>query len=217
MGNTCSQSIDAIDSIFSSAEAYDCSVRPVFAIRNVSVTSCRSFSHGPAYADCCCPMQSTPIGKVLPRASAELGGTGLPSQVLEDPTVQKLTHAICCHNGRSAVRQLHDSAASEYCAYADQITDRVKFLTRLDTANVNEASDICAKATETPAEEQAERAFARLPPYEARKAFLLGAPKPACCPERAKTAEGINKLRNTSDGEIGTCHAAPSMNYFSLL
>ena len=120
-------------------------------------------------------MQSTPFGKILPRASAALDGTGLPSQVLEDPTVQKLTRAICCHNCRSAVRQLHDSAASEYCA------------------------------------------FARLPPFEARKAFLLGAPKPACCPERAKTAEGINKLRNTTDGEIGTFHAAPSMNYFSLL
>ena len=170
-----------------------------------------------AYADCCCPMQSTPSTKVLPRASAELGGIGLPSQVLEDPTVKKLTHAICSHNGRSAVRQLHDSAASEYCAYADQITNRVKFLTRLDTANINEASAICAEATETPAEEQAERAFARLPPYEARKIFLLGAPKPACCPERAKTAEGINKLRNTTDGEIGTIHAAHSTSRSNLL
>lgn len=150
-------------------------------------------------------LQNSPYSKVLRKAGNSSGA--IPSKILEDPAVKQLTHAICRHNGRSAVRQLHDSAASEYCAYADQLTNRVKFLTRLDTANINEAVLIYDKAAEKPAEEQAERAFAQLPPFEARKAFLLGAPRAACCPERSKTAEGIQKLRNTTDGEIGIAHA----------
>ena len=106
----------------------------------------------------------------------------------------------------SAVRQLQDSAASEYCHYSEQITNQVNFLTRLDTANINETSQLIEgkDVTAKPAPEQAEKAFAQLPPFEARKAFLLGAPRPACCPERAQTAEGIRKLRQTKDGEIGT-------------
>jgi len=157
-------------------------------------------------------VQNTPYAKVLRRASANTDSGAIPSEVLADPDVKKLTQAICRHNGRSAVRQLHDSAASEYCAYADQITNRVKFLTRLDTANINETSHIFDSDSK-PAEEQAEKAFAQLPPFEARKAFLLGAPKPACCPERSHTAEGIGELRKTTDGEIGTFLCLASMPY----
>ena len=141
---------------------------------------------------------SEPLGK--PRS--DLPSTSIPSQVLDDPDVQKLTQAICSHNGRSPLCQLHDSAASEYCHYADQIADRVRLLTRKDTANIHETSQLLDSPVK-PAEEQAEKAFAQLPPFEARKTFLLGPPKPACCPERSQTVEGIKKLRQTQDGEIG--------------
>lgn len=140
---------------------------------------------------------------MLRKVSAAAGNNSIPGDVLADPAVQRLAQAICRHNGRSAVQQLHASAASEYCAYADQITNRVKFLTRRDTANINEASQIFPTAAKA-APEQAEKAFAQMPPFEARKAFLLGAPKPACCPERSRTAEGINRLRQANDPAIGT-------------
>ena len=119
--------------------------------------------------------------------------------------MQQLAQVICSHNGRSPLCQLHDSAASEYLQYADQIADRVKFLTRKDTANIHEVSQLVPPDL-LPAEEQAEKAFAQLPPFEARKTFLLGPPKPACCPERSQTAEGIHKLRQAQDAEIGKAH-----------
>lgn len=40
-------------------------------------------------------------------------------------------------------------------------------------------------------------------PYEAHDGFLLGAPKAACHADRIWTADGINQLRATADGEIG--------------
>ena len=143
---------------------------------------------------------------MLRNGSADTAINSIPGDVLADPAVQQLAQAICRHNGRSAVRQLHDSAASEYCAYADQISNRVKFLTRRDTANINEALPVLPTAE--PAPEQAEKAFAQMPPLQARKAFLLGAPKPACCPERSRTAEGINRLRQADDPDIGVTMSA---------
>ena len=147
-------------------------------------------------------LQNSPYAAVVRRASSHTGTSIIPAEVLADPAVQQLAQAICHHNGRSTVHQLHDSAASEYCAYADQITNRVELLTRRDTANVNDASHIFPAAAK-PAPEQAEEAFAQMAPFEARKTFLLGPPKPACCPERAKTVEGINKLRQADDPDIG--------------
>ena len=106
------------------------------------------------------------------------------------------------HSDRSAVPQPHDSATSEYYANTDHNTTRV-FLTRKDTANIHEAPHVLPNIAKA-ASGQAEKAVAQMAPFEARKAFLLGPPKPACCPERAKTAEGINKLRHADDPEIGT-------------
>lgn len=137
----------------------------------------------------------------LDKASSDSPSSSIPSEVLDDPDVQQLAQAICSHNGRSPLCQLHDSAASEYMQYADQIADRVKFLTRKDTANIHEVSQLVPPDL-IPAEEQAEKAFAQLPPFEARKTFLLGPPKPACCPERSQTTEGIHKLRQAQDAEI---------------
>ena len=89
--------------------------------------------------------------------------------------------------------------------YADQTADRVKFLTRKDTANIHEVSQLVPPDL-IPPEEEAEKAFAQLLPFEARKTFLLGPPKPACCPERSQTTEGIHKLRQAQDAEIGKAH-----------
>ena len=147
-------------------------------------------------------MQDEAQSEPLSKPKSELPSTGIPSEVLDDPDVQKLTEAICSHNGRSPLCQLHDSAASEYCHYVDQIADRVRRLTRKDTANIHETSELLPPPVK-PAEEQAEKAFAQLPPFEARKTFLLGPPKPACCPERSQTVAGIKKLRQTQDAEIG--------------
>ena len=116
--------------------------------------------------------------------------------------VQQSAQAICHHNGRSAISQPHDSATSEYCSNTDENTTRVEFLTRKDTANINEAPLVLPDAAKT-ASEQAEKAIVQMAPFEARKTFLLGPPKPACCLERAKTAEGINKLQRAEDPDIG--------------
>ena len=103
---------------------------------------------------------------------------------------------------QNTVRQLHDSAASKCCDHAEQTSGKGNFLTRKDTANINDTAHIFPAASE-PAPEQAESAFVQMPPFEARKTFLLGPPRPACCPERSKTADGINKLRQTDDPDIG--------------
>ncbi|KAL3147321.1 hypothetical protein ABBQ32_002806 [Trebouxia sp. C0010 RCD-2024] len=110
---------------------------------------------------------------------------------------------VAVRSGTSTACQLHDSAASKHCARGDQTGGKVKFLTRKDTANIDEASHIFPSTTES-APEQAETLFVQMPPFEARKNFLLGPPRPACCPERSKTAEGINKLRQTDDPDINS-------------
>lgn len=106
---------------------------------------------------------------------------------------------VAIRNGTSTARQLHDSAASKHCPQGDQINGKVEFFTRKDTANIDEAAHIFPTTAES---EQAESLLAQMQPFEARKNFLLGPPRPACCPERSKTAEGINKLRQTDDPDI---------------
>lgn len=138
---------------------------------------------------------------VTKTTSSNTGVTPSAGMTVADPAVQQLAQALV-HDGTSTACHLHDSAASESCTYADHISCRAEFLTRRHTANINEAAHIF-RAAAKPAADQAERAFVQMPPFEARKTFLLGAPKPACCPERSKTAEGINKLRQTVDPDIG--------------
>ena len=41
-----------------------------------------------------------------------------------------------------------------------------------------------------------------LPPQQARDAYLMGAPKPACQEERERTADGIHALQQFHDGEV---------------
>ena len=41
-----------------------------------------------------------------------------------------------------------------------------------------------------------------LPPRQARDAYLMGAPKPACQEERERTADGIHALQQFHDGEV---------------
>lgn len=42
-------------------------------------------------------------------------------------------------------------------------------------------------------------------PFKPYNGFVSGAPKPGCHDDRVWTANGINKLRATRDGEIGEC------------
>ena len=41
-----------------------------------------------------------------------------------------------------------------------------------------------------------------LPPQQARDAYLMGAPQPACQEERERTADGIHALQQFHDGEV---------------
>ena len=135
-------------------------------------------------------------------ASSEPGSDPSPGEVSVDSAVQRPAQAIWPHNSTSADAQPHDSGTSECCANTCQNTTRAEFLTRKDTANINEAPHALPNTAKT-ALEQAEKAIAQMLPFEARKTFLLGPPKPACCPERVKTAEGINKMRHADDPDIG--------------
>lgn len=152
--------------------------------------------HSPSFHERAYPvLQTSPqVGAVRGASSVTAGSDPRPEGVSVDSAVH--------HSGRNAVPQLHDSATSEYYANTDHDTTRV-FLTRKDTANIYEALPVLPNIAKTAAE-QAETAVAQMAPFEARKAFLLGPPKPACCPERAKTVEGINKLWHADDPEIGT-------------
>lgn len=149
----------------------------------------------------CLVLQASPQAKVLRAASSKPG----VQQISGDGSVapeQQPAPAIRQHSGSTAGPQLHDSAASGNSSDVDPDNNRAEFLTRKDTANINEASHISHDDAK-PASGEAERATAQMAPFEARKNFLLGPPKPACCPERSRTAEGINKLRWADDPEIG--------------
>lgn len=149
----------------------------------------------------CLVLQRSPQAKVARSASSKSGA----QPIIEERSIvseQQPVQAISQHSGRTADSQLHDSAASGNSSDVDQPNNRAEFLTRRDTANIHEASHI-SPDTAKPASGETERATAQMAPFEARKNFLLGPPKPACCPERSRTAEGINKLRWADDPDIG--------------
>ena len=145
-------------------------------------------------------LQTSPQAKVVRAASSKPDAHPVSGEGSVDS--EQPAQAIGQQGGRVAGPQLHDSAASGSSSDADQVNNVAEFLTRKDTANINEASQISPDAG-LAASGEAERATAQMAPFEARKTFLLGPPKPACCPERSRTAEGINKLRWADDPDIG--------------
>lgn len=151
----------------------------------------------------CLVLQTFPQAEVLREPSSKPANDPSPEKGSVVSAVQQQAQAICYHNGRSADSLPHDSATSDDCTNIGQNPTMAEFLTRKDTANINDAPRALLDTAKT-ASEQAEKAIAQMAPFEARKTFLLGPPKPACNAERAKTAEGINKLRHADDPDIGT-------------
>lgn len=146
-------------------------------------------------------LQTSPQAEVVRAASPQPGAHPVSGEASVD-SEQQPAQAVGQQGGRTLRPQLHDSAASGSSSDVDQVNTVADFLTRKDTANINEASHISADAAK-PTSGEADRASAQMAPFEARKTFLLGPPKPACCPERSRTAEGINKLRWADDPDIG--------------
>lgn len=208
MGNTCSNATRMDESVYPEEEVNNISVSRYSLLLAVLLSRCCCLQYSRAHPFV---IHSHPMSKLVLQAllraavtkttSSNTGVTPSAGVTVADPALQQLAQALV-HDGTSTACQLHDSAASESCTYADHISCRAEFLTRRHTANINEAAHIF-RAAAKPVADQAERAFVQMPPFEARKTFLLGAPKPACCPERSKTAEGINKLRQTVDPDIG--------------